>query len=107
MDFNFQKLFKIPGMSLYFSDSWGTGSNLTATIGSVFPVNPNYAVGAYLGEIYLQQKLLKGNFTLAAGRLAANYTFAGLPVYPVPGRELHPLKSSAFRGALLQQLSIR
>src|SRR5450756_522492 len=24
---------------------------------------------------------------------------------PVPGRELHPLKSSAFRGALLRQLS--
>jgi hypothetical protein len=23
---------------------------------------------------------------------------------PVPGRELHPLKSSAFHGALLQQL---
>jgi len=81
LDFDFEKLFKIPGMSLYFSDSWGTGSSLTAALGSVFPVNPNYAVGAYLGEIYLQQKFLKGNLTLAAGRLAANYTFAGLPVF--------------------------
>ena len=37
VDFDFDKLLKIPGMSLYFSDSWGTGSNLTAAIGSVFP----------------------------------------------------------------------
>lgn len=81
IDFDFQKLLKIRGMSLYFSDSWGTGSNLTSAIGSVFPVNPNYAVGAYLGEIYLQQKAVSGKLTLAAGRLAANYTFAGLPVF--------------------------
>lgn len=81
VDFDFDKLLKIPGMSLYFSDSWGTGSNLTAAMGSVFPVNPNYAVGAYLGEIYLQQKFLHGNLTLAGGRIAANYTFAGLPVF--------------------------
>lgn len=81
VDFKFEKLLKIPGMSLYFSDLWGTGSNLTATIDSVFPVNPNYAVGAHLEEIYLQQKFLKGNLTVAAGRLAASYTFAGLPVF--------------------------
>ena len=48
LDFNFEKLLKIPGMSLYVSNTWGTGSNLTATIDSVFPVNPNYAVGAHL-----------------------------------------------------------
>ena len=81
VDFDFEKLLKIPGMSLYFSNSWGTGSNLTANIGSVYPVNPNYAVGAFLGEIYLQQKFLKGDLTLAAGRLAPNATFAGLPVF--------------------------
>jgi len=81
VDFNFEKLLKIPGMSFYFSDLWGTGSNLTASLGSVFPVNPDYAVGAYLGEIYLQQKFLDGDLTLAAGRLGAEYTFAGLPVF--------------------------
>ena len=26
---------------------------------------------------------------------------------PVPGRELHPLKSSAFHGALLRQLTVK
>ena len=81
LDFNFAKLLKIPGMSLYVSGSWGTGSNLTATIDSVFPVNIDYAVGGYLGEIYLQQKSLKGDLTLAGGRLAASYTFAELPVF--------------------------
>jgi len=81
VDFNFEKLLKIQGMSLYVSDLWGTGSNLTANLGSVFPVNPEYAVGAYLGEMYLQQKFLNGDLTLAAGRLGANYTFAGLPVF--------------------------
>ncbi|HMD10379.1 MAG TPA: hypothetical protein VKH63_22795 [Candidatus Acidoferrum sp.] len=39
IDFDFEKLLKIPGMSLYFSDLWGTGSNLTQNLGSVFPVN--------------------------------------------------------------------
>jgi porin len=81
LDFDFDKLLKVTGMSLYISSSWGTGSNLTATIDSVFPVNPNFAVGAYLGEVYLQQKLLKNDLTLAAGHLAASYTFAELPVF--------------------------
>ncbi len=81
LDFNFEKLLKVPGMSLYVSASWGTGSNLSATINSVFEVNPNYAVGAYLGEVYLEQKFLHDNLTLAAGHLAASYTFAGLPIF--------------------------
>jgi porin len=81
LDVNFEKLLKIPGMSLYFSDLWGTGSNLTASLGSVFPVNPDYSVGAHLGETYLQQKFLHGRLTIAAGRLGAEYTFASLPVF--------------------------
>jgi carbohydrate-selective porin OprB len=81
LDFNFEKLLKIPGMSLYLSSSWGTGGNLTATLGTVFPVNVNYAVGAFIQEMYLQQKFLKDNLTLSAGRVAASYTFAGLPVF--------------------------
>jgi porin len=81
VDINFEKLLKIPGMSEYFSNSWGTGSDLSANIDTVFPVNPDYAVGAYLGEIYLQQKFLDGNLTVAASRLAAECTFANLPVF--------------------------
>lgn len=81
LDLNFEKLLKIPGMSLYLSSSWGTGGNLTTTLGTVFPVNVNYAVGAFVQEMYLQQKFLKGNLTVSAGRVAASYTFAGLPVF--------------------------
>jgi porin len=81
LDLNLAKLFKIPGMSFYVSDTWGTGSNLTATINSVYPVNIDYAVGAYMGEMYLQQKFLKDDLTVAGGRLAASYTFAELPVF--------------------------
>jgi porin len=81
LDVDFEKLLKIPGMSLYFSDLWGTGSNLTANLGSVFPLNPNYAVGVHLGEIYLQEKFLHRSLTIAAGRLGASYTFASLPVF--------------------------
>jgi porin len=81
VDFDFEKLLTIPGMSVYLSEYWGTGSSLTATIDSVFPVSINFGVGFHLGEIYLHQKLLNGDLTLAAGRLAANFTFAGLPVF--------------------------
>ena len=81
VDFDLEKSLKIPGMSFYLSEYWGTGGNLTATIGSVFPVTINYGVGSNLGEIYLQQKLLNSDLTLAVGRLAANSTFAGLPVF--------------------------
>ncbi len=81
LDFNFEKLLHVPGMSLYVSSSFGTGSNLSTAIGSVFPVNPNYSVGVYAGEIYLQQKFLKDDLTVAAGRLAASYTFAELPAF--------------------------
>jgi porin len=81
LDLDFDQLLEASGTSLYISSSWGTGSNLTATIDSVFAVNTNYAVGAYLGELYLQQKLLNNNLTLAAGHLAASYAFADLPVF--------------------------
>ncbi len=81
IDINFEKLLKIPGLSLYVSDTWGTGSDLAPAIGGVFPPNPNYAVGAYLAQTYLQQKLLDGNLTIAVGRLGADCTFASLPVF--------------------------
>ena len=81
IDFNFETIAGAQGLSLYFSNAWGTGSNLTARINSLFPVNPNYQVGWFLGEIYLQEKLNHNKLTLAAGRLGANYTFAGLPVF--------------------------
>ena len=75
-----RKLLKIPGMSLYVGGSWGTGDNLSGSLHNLFPVNTLYAPSYYLGELYLQQTLLKNNLTMVVGRLAAASTFATLPV---------------------------
>jgi carbohydrate-selective porin OprB len=80
LDVDLQKLLKIRGMSVFVGGSWGTGSNLSGSLGTLFPVNPFYAPSYYLGEMYLQQSLLKGRLTLMGGRVAAANTFATLPV---------------------------
>jgi carbohydrate-selective porin OprB len=76
-----RRVLKIPGMSAYVGMSWGTGSNLTSFLGSSLPSNALYGPGFYLGEMYLQQNLLKGKFKLAGGRLSAGNSFAVLPVF--------------------------
>ena len=75
------ELVKIPGLSAYVGASWGTGSNLAGSLGSTLPFSGLYAPSFYLGEMYLQQKLLGQKFTMIAGRLAAANTFAALPVF--------------------------
>ena len=61
--------------------SWGTGSDLAGSLGSVIPTSGLYAPTFYLGEMYLQQKLLQQKLTILAGRLSAANTFAALPVF--------------------------
>jgi carbohydrate-selective porin OprB len=78
---DFTELLKIPGLSGYVGISWGTGSNLAGSLGSVLPTSGLYAPSFYLGEMYLQQKLLQQKLTILAGRLAAANTFAALPVF--------------------------
>ncbi len=81
VNIDFSETLGLHGTSLYLSDIWVTGSNLNATVNSVFALNSNYAPPtAYAAEMYLQQKMLHNKLTLAAGRLAPNYTFASLPV---------------------------
>jgi carbohydrate-selective porin OprB len=75
------ELLKIPGLSAYVGASWGTGSNLAASLNSVIPPTGLYAPSFYLGEMYLQQKLAKKKLTVLAGRLAAGNSFAALPVF--------------------------
>lgn len=81
VDFNLEKSLKIRGMSVYISASWGTGSNLSGSLHTLFPVNALYAPSYYLGEMYLQQTLVDKKLTLAGGRLGASNTFAFLPVF--------------------------
>jgi carbohydrate-selective porin OprB len=78
---DFSELLKIKGMSGYVGISWGTGSNLAGSLGSVIPTSGLYAPSFYLGEMYLQQKLVQQKLTILAGRLAAANTFAALPVF--------------------------
>ena len=78
---DFEKLLKIPGMSVYVGGSWGTGGNLSGSLNNLFPVNTLYAPSYYLGELYLQQTFLDRELTLLAGRIAAGNTFASLPIF--------------------------
>jgi carbohydrate-selective porin OprB len=75
------ELIKTPGLSTYVGISWGTGSNLAASLSSGMLTSGLYAPSFYLGEMYLQQKLFKRKLTVLAGRLAAANTFASLPAF--------------------------
>jgi len=75
------ELIRARGLSAYVGISWGTGSNLAGSIDSVIATSGLYAPSFYLGEMYLQQKLMKDKVTVLAGRLAAGNTFAQLPVF--------------------------
>lgn len=78
---DFSELTKTPGLSAYVGISWGTGSDLAGSLDSTIPTSGLYAPSFYLGEMYLQQKLLREKLILLVGRLAAASTFASLPVF--------------------------
>jgi carbohydrate-selective porin OprB len=75
------ELIKAPGLSAYVGFSWGTGSNLANSLNSVILTSGLYAPSLYLGEMYLQQRLLGRKVKILAGRLAAANAFATLPVF--------------------------
>jgi carbohydrate-selective porin OprB len=75
------ELIKIPGLSAYVGTSWGTGSNLADSLDSTIPTSSLYAPSFYLGEMYLQQRLLRSKLTILGGRIAAGNAFAALPVF--------------------------
>jgi carbohydrate-selective porin OprB len=75
------ELIKARGLSAYAGFSWGTGSNLGGSLDSVILTSGLYAPSFYLGEMYLQQTLLRQKITVLAGRLAAANAFATLPVF--------------------------
>jgi porin len=81
MDLKLDKLLRVPGLSLQVNGTWGTGSNLSATIGNLMTISEIYANGYFLGEMYLEERRLDGALTVDAGRLAPGMTFAFLPAY--------------------------
>jgi carbohydrate-selective porin OprB len=78
---DFSELIKTPGLSAYVGISWGTGSSLGSTLDSPILTSGLYAPSFYLGEMYLQQRLLRQKVTVIAGRIAAANAFAALPVF--------------------------
>jgi carbohydrate-selective porin OprB len=78
---DFEELLRAKGLSAYVGFSWGTGSNLADPLNATILTSGLYAPSYYLGEMYLQQKLLQQKLTVLAGRLAASYAFADLPVF--------------------------
>jgi carbohydrate-selective porin OprB len=78
---DFHELTGIQGLSAYLGISWGTGSNLAASLDSLIPTTGLYAPSFYLGEMYLQKAVLNKKLNVLAGRLAASNSFAALPVF--------------------------
>ncbi|MGC2399416.1 MAG: carbohydrate porin [Acidobacteriaceae bacterium] len=76
-----KELSGIKGLSVYVGASWGTGGNLSASLGSAIPTSGLYAPLFYLGEMYLQQNFAGRKITILAGRLSAANSFASLPVF--------------------------
>jgi len=78
---NLGELIEIRGLSVYVGTSWGTGSNLGASLDSPILTSGLYAPSFYLGEMYLQQKLWGAKLTILGGRVSAANSFAALPVF--------------------------
>jgi carbohydrate-selective porin OprB len=78
---NLGELIGIRGLSVYVGTSWGTGSNLGASLDSPILTSGLYAPSFYLGEMYLQQKLWGAKLTILGGRVSAANSFAALPVF--------------------------
>jgi len=69
--------------------------------GGLLSVHSRYGLWAHrVTNVTLYTERSDGSVTLAATTIATGWS------EPVPGWELHPLKSSAFHGALLRQLSL-
>ena len=81
LDLDLDSLLRVPGLSLQVNGTWGTGSNLSATLGNLMTISEIYAPGYFLGEMYLEERQRDGTLALSAGRLAPGMTFAFLPAY--------------------------
>jgi carbohydrate-selective porin OprB len=75
------KLIKVPGLMVYVSAAWGTGASFGEAINGPLPSSSLYAPSFYLGEMYLQEKLVHDKLSILAGRIAGGNGFANLPVF--------------------------
>jgi porin len=93
-----ERLLGVPGLSFVVGASWSMGASLSAEdIGNVFTVQSAFSGTGAVGlqQMYLQEQLLDGALTLAAGRLAPANTFATLPVFAsYLGSGVNPIPAS-------------
>jgi porin len=79
---DFERLVRIPGLSMVATGSWGTGNDLSKRLYNRFSVMNAYeGTDIWLAQCYLQKKLLDGNLTIAAGRMGQADIFAALPIF--------------------------
>lgn len=83
VDIDLDRLAKLNGLLFHVEFTSVAGENLsTKSIGNILQVATAFAEpGYYLGQMYLQQKLLDDKLTLQAGRMTTATNFASLPIF--------------------------
>lgn len=83
LEFDLEKLAGLPGLSLYASGAWSSGSDLSEQqVGNLFAVQQIYTGDAVrLSELYLQQQALDDMLTFKIGRLSAENDFLASDIY--------------------------
>jgi porin len=95
LEFDLEKLAGIPGLSIYASAAWSSGSNLSEEqVGNIFAVQEAFTgESVRLAQLYVQQQLLDDQLMLKVGRVTseddflaadifANYVSAGINSVP-------------------------
>jgi porin len=79
---NGEKLFGLKGFQLYVAGAYAAGPPLSDKIGNEFAVQGSaVGYGLWLTEFYVQETLVNGHLTVAAGRLAPAGLWSGAPVF--------------------------
>ncbi|NJO55838.1 MAG: carbohydrate porin, partial [Rhodospirillales bacterium] len=83
INFDLEKLFGLPGFSLYASGAWSSGHDLSGRqVGNIFAVQQIFTGReARLSQLYVQQDLLDDRLTFKLGRLTAEADFLASDIY--------------------------
>lgn len=83
VDLDFEKLANIPGLNIYASGAWSSGSNLSEQqVGNLFAVQQVYTGREIrLSQLYAQQRLFDDMLTFKIGRLTTEADFLASDIY--------------------------
>ena len=75
------KLLGARGLTLYVAGTWGSGTDLSVSIGNVFQVGQAFVARTVrLSQLFVAQSLAGGELTLKGGRVSVANDFAFLPI---------------------------